>query len=318
MAETLFSKLDHRAPLARAEVNRIGTGWNDPAARVDRSDNTTYLPLQMPGVGNPSPSQTEPAPPPPTESELREVLAQTIASKQFADDQLARAQASAARAALHVAQCKSHVATFDDLDDQITERTVEALRSGDGRPRGGMDDDLRLRVAERDVARASAAAAERAQAVLDVAALEASVEADHAAQAARRAAVAVAAIEAQRLAERVIALEDEAERTRELVRGFDRAAANTGLALPTSVFTVVTADGGAALMRPVDATAWQAALDRLLADATAEVSVPIPEPRPKPVLRYSHEVRHAVPIRRPEPEPEATITPLPEPEAAAP
>ena len=45
MAETSFSRLDHRAPLPQATVNRTGSGWGDVAGRVDRSDTTTYLPL---------------------------------------------------------------------------------------------------------------------------------------------------------------------------------------------------------------------------------------------------------------------------------
>jgi hypothetical protein len=61
------------------------------------------------------------------------------------------------------------------------------------------------------------------------------------------------------------------------------------------------------LLRPIDSSAWQAALDQLLADATVQIEVTLPERRrPPPMPRYSHEIRHAVPIRRPEPPQEAT------------
>ena len=288
-----FAKLDFRQPIARAEINKVGAGWDIPVGTTVRDDRTTHLPLTMPGGLQPQP--LEPPPPPPTEAELRATLAQANAAWAFADEGLQRAKASADRAAQHVAQCKAHAATFDDLDDQITERTVEALRSGDGRPRGGMDDDLRQRVAERDVARASAVAAERAQPVLDAAALEAGVGADLALKAARSAAVAVMAGEAERLAQRVVDLEDEAERTRDALIAFDRVSASTEQPLPAAVFAVVVADS-ARLSKPVDSRAWEAALDQLLGDAQAEVSVTIPPRQPPPpgvALQPRHHLRGA-------------------------
>lgn len=297
-----FSKLDHRVPLARAEVARVGSGWNDPAGRVDRADPASYLPLTLPGGNSPPPQQAEPAPPPPTEEQLRAGLAQCIVARDFTAAQLARAEATVDRAVAHVARCRANVADFGDLEAQITAATVEALRSGEGRPRGGTDDELRQRIAARDVARASLTAVERAEVVLREALVDAQTDATQAAQAARRAAIAVAAIEATKLAERVVELESEAERTRAVLLAFDRVNANSGHPLPAVVFGVVVSDA-AKLMQPVDASSWYGAVDALMADAEAAVSIPLPPRRPKPVLSHSHEVTIAIPIRRPQPDP---------------
>ena len=303
-ATNQFAKLDHRAPLPQAGVNRVGPGWSDTLSN-DRSDPVTYLPLHSPGA-LPAPTPREASPPPPTEAELREVLMQTIAAKQFSDDQLARAAASAARAVQYVADRKAHLESFAGLDDEVTTITVEALRSGDGRL--DLDESIRRKQAARDVARADVAAAERAQAVLAEALIHAQADAASAATAARKAAVAVAAIEAQGLAQRVLDLEDEAARTREIVYAFDRIAAGTGVPLPAAVFDVSVSNPQP--LRRLDASAWIAALDALMNDATVEVSIPIPDPVPARPLRYSHEITYAVPIR---PLAEAVVTDLPEP-----
>ena len=80
-------------------------------------------------------------------------------------------------------------------------------------------------IAERDVARANSDGLRgAAQRLLSEALVDASDDAAKAALAARRAALAVAAVEAAKLAQRVIDLEDEAKRTRERVYGFDRLA----------------------------------------------------------------------------------------------
>ena len=198
-ATNQFAKLDHRVPIARAEVNRVGGGWVDPAGRVDRDDRTSHLPLTLPG-GLPAPP-LEASPTPPSETELRATLAQCIASKQFVEAQLQRAQATADRGRQHVESCRARVASFASLDDDATAATIEALRGEGGRL--DPDDGLRKRRIEREIARDDLAAAERAASVLDMPPLEARVDADHALEAARAAAVAVAALTAEQMARRV-------------------------------------------------------------------------------------------------------------------
>jgi hypothetical protein len=128
----------------------------------------------------------------------------------------------------------------------------------------------------------------------------------------------VASIEATRLAQHVLDLEDEAARERDALQGYDRISVNSGIPLSVPLFDVIGTDVARAL-RPVDSTPWLAALDQLMADPTAEVSIPIPSRRPAPVLRYSHEVRHSIPLRRLEPEAteaESVETIIPEPTSA--
>ena len=122
------------------------------------------------------------------------MLHECLLARDVTAAQVERAKATADRAAAYVERCQANVADFADLEAQITERTIEALRSGEGRPRGGQDDELRQRIAERDVARANATAAERAAAVLVEGLVDARTDAEHAITAARRAAVAVAAM----------------------------------------------------------------------------------------------------------------------------
>ena len=311
MAETSFSKIDPNVPLPQAGVNRVGGGW-DTGGAVDRADRTTYLPLAIPIAGAGTAQLVEVPKPPPSEQQLRATLAQVITAMQFANAQLDRSSATHQRSIKHAEHCREHLQTFDGLDDQITAQTIAALQSGDGRPRGGQDDELRQRIAERDVARANATASERAQRLLSEALVDASDDAAKAALAARRAALAVAAVEAAKLAQRVIDLEDEAKRTRERVYGFDRLAVNSHLALPPALHAVLWADDGHQLRR-ADSSSWQAAIDQLLTDASAEVSIEIPPPAPPRPRQPGLEVRRAIPIRRPEAEEEAAVNLLLEP-----
>ena len=311
-----FAKLDHRVPIARATTNRIGAGWDAvPVGTTVRNDPASHMPLTMPGGLQPQP--LEPPPPPPTETELREVLAQCIASKTFADEGLQRAQASAERGHQYVTRWREKLATFDSLEDEATQHAIEQLRSEAGRLDPD-DDVMRHKRMEREAARDALHAAERAASLLDTAALEARVDADHAAKAARAAAVAVMAIEAEQLGKRVIDLEDEVDRMRDALIAFDRVSASTEQPLPLAVFEAIGVNNPK-LSKPIDTSAWEAALDQLLGDAQAEVVVTIPErPPPPPVLRYSNEVIHVQPIQRPqaaEQAPEPSVTPILEPTA---
>ena len=301
MAETSFSKLDPNTPLPQATVNRTGPGWNSGATR---DDGVVYHPLTIPIAGAGTPQLTEPAPPAPSEDQLRGALQRAITAKAFSDDQLSRAEGTADRAAAYVAQCRARLASYDGLDDAITAATIAALQSETGKP--DPDGELHHQQAAREAARGAVQAAERVARVLVEALTDARADAERAVQAARKAAVGVAAIEAERLAEHVIALEDEAKRTREAVYGFDRIAVAAGQRLPPASRAVVWSGGDDGhTMRRVDSSAWLAAINQLLADATAAVSIEIPEPTP-PRPSYSLEVRRAIPIR-PQAEPVAEV-----------
>ena len=104
-------------------------------------------------------------------------------------DTLKDAEASAERARDHVEACRARLKSFASLDDDMTAATVIALRSGDGRPRVGMDDALRQRVRERDDACADLRAAENTRRELDAALVNAKADAEAATQAARKAAL---------------------------------------------------------------------------------------------------------------------------------
>jgi hypothetical protein len=128
---------------------------------------TTSMPLTVrhaaelpPAAPRPQPQQ--PPAPQPTEPEQRAVLVQRKQAREVADAALLRAGEAMQRAQRHVAACGAALAGFDDLDDAITDATIEALRSGEGRPRVDVPDHLRQRITERDAARAALAGAERA------------------------------------------------------------------------------------------------------------------------------------------------------------
>jgi hypothetical protein len=308
MPESSFAKLDHRVPMARADVNRIGPGWDPNLAPEGstRADPTTYFPLVAPGglPSEPLPGPAASPPPAPTEAELRETLEQCISAKAFADTNLQRAQETHDRAGRHVERCRTALENFATLDDEVTEATVEALRSGDGRPRVDLSDELRRRVSERNIARDDLVAAERAAVVLAEGLTASRVDADAAMKAARTAAVAVVALEAEAMALRVLQLEAEAARIREAMFGFDRINIGTGMPFPLIVRKVFGLNNPR-FLRPIDASAWQAARDALLDDPTAEVVIPVPDRigpaidnTVAPVARtmFSHEVVHAVPI----------------------
>lgn len=303
-----FRRLGPGLQIARAETTRVGAGWSDVGQRVERADPTSYLPLAVAPTGLEAPPEA-PAPPPPTEAELRTTLSACIASKQFADDRLVEAVATAERAAKHVAACRERLEGFASLDAEAEAALIEALRdAGRGDPDGG---PLRQRRIERGIAADDLAAAERAASVLNGAMIDARADADAATVACRRAAVAVCGITAETLAQRTIDLADETERVREVVRGYDQISAGVG-ALPPTVFQVLV--DSPRLARVADTAPWLDACTALMADATATVTIPVPGRVAAPkVVPYSPAITYVQPLRRPEAEsePEASLTVIP-------
>jgi hypothetical protein len=291
-----FSKLDHRVPLARAETNRVGNGWNDPLARVARDDPHGYMPLMIPGAVPAPPSPEPPPPPPPSEDELREVLVRAIEAMRSSAEGVAEAETHADLAAHLVENCKAEVASFDGLEGEQTATLIQRLKAGllDQADVGGR----RLAF---ETSRAQLATAENAKRVLDDDLANVREQAETARKAAHAAAIMLLGIEATALATRVRDLEDETRRMREALLAFDRLTASTGGTLPPVVFDVIGGDN-ALLMKPVDSTMWRNALAELLADPTAEVLVTIPERRPPAPMppRGAPTVKIMEPIRRDE------------------
>lgn len=90
-----------------------------------------------------------------------------------------------------------------------------------------------------------------------------SINADHTLTATRAAAVAVAAIIAEQLAQRVRNLEDDTTRMRVASLGFDRISAGTRQPLPAVMFEAIGAEKPE-LLKPVDSSAslrWPGALN---------------------------------------------------------
>jgi hypothetical protein len=95
MPETDFSRLDHRVPIARAEVNvrPLDPGM---AQRVIRDDAHAYGPLSDPaGTAH---GWSPPSPPPKTEEQLRQQLTAALEAEHQAEDRLALSQSAHARA----------------------------------------------------------------------------------------------------------------------------------------------------------------------------------------------------------------------------
>jgi hypothetical protein len=265
MAESDASRLDHRVPLDRPEIRHVGSGWDGPV-RAEASA-PLAMPLVVPGGNPPAPAVIVAPAPTPTESELRELLTECLAAKSFADENLQRARETSDRAARHAERCRGALGSYAGLDDEITQATVEALRGGEGRPRHDVNDELRRRVASRDVAKADADAATRAEKVLADDLYAARADAASAARAANTAAAALTMIVAEAMAQRVIEMENEAARLREILHGADVV----GVTTPKAV-KMIYADGSR-FLKPVDRSAWSALRDRLLADPTVELQL---------------------------------------------
>lgn len=257
MAETSFERLDYRVPLDRATVRQVGPGWDTPGTM--RDDVVTHLPLTLSGPA------VVPRPPAPTEEQLCVALYERVTATRYSADQLSHAQAAAELARQHMQRCRERVASFDGLDDQLARATVEALRSGNGIPRVGMDEEHREKVRERDLAWASLRAAESAEQLIASALADAHSEAENAATAARKAAAAVLAIEAEQLAVRHAELLAEAAEVRNGLAQFDRCVTGTGVTLPDAVLSVLLDPAhGVNLIRDIGTGEWSEKMNGLL------------------------------------------------------
>jgi hypothetical protein len=259
MPTNQFADLDPRLPLARPLVNRVCPGWDVPG--TVRDDPVTNFPLVFPGARAAQPL-VEPKPPTPSADELRATLAVHVASMRSTNETLRAAETYEELAKAHLEGCRARLAEFDGLDSEIAEATVVALRSGDGRLIG---DGHRQRVHERADARADLDAAERAFSMLNDDLGVAQAEAEKAKAAARRAALAVLALEAEQLVERHDALLAEAAELRVDLARFDRVAMGIGDVPPAVLAVLRDPRHGVDLILVTGLDAWRAKLDALLA-----------------------------------------------------
>jgi hypothetical protein len=271
--------------------------------QFERRDPRGHFPLYAPLADEPQP---EPQPPPPvsaaSESEMRTALAAANEAHRVAEAKLSDANTAADRAQRHVADCKSALAAFTMLDDDVTAATVSALRSEAGRV--DLPDDLRQRLAHREIARVDAVAAERAADVLLGERAEASNNAAAAAKAVDQAIARVLAFTGDAIALEALWHRAEAERRRQSLIAFDRYLTPKNVSLPPRVRSLLGQPTAQDVHR-ADVATWNDAGAALRADPQAEVSITLPPPRataplPAPVLSSWPPVVHE-PIQRPEP-----------------
>ena len=271
-ATTNLRGLDPRAPMPRAEVNRVGPGW-DPSlgGHTDAADRTVHMPLRD-DVGLPA-MVTPPAPPvtPLSEEALRECLAVATSAKTEALAAHEAARAAHDRAAALVAGRQAILAGFDDVDDEAETTTIAALKAAAATI---LSPTLRTRMVDREVARADLIAAERAMESLARELAAARTAADEAEKAQVRAVDAVLSREAGKIATEYDRLRAEAARQRDRLIAFDRFTSPREGQIPAQVREIILASpmpGGI-----VDKSGWEAAATALVADHRAEFSIHAP------------------------------------------
>jgi hypothetical protein len=259
-------------PIARAEINRVGAGWDGPTRAEAVAP--LALPLTVPG-GLPE-AVAPPPPPPPTEAELRERLSLARAFKHAATETLKRAEAAHQRAEVHRENCARSLANYAHLDAAIAEHTIQALRCDAGRLDPSLSDEAEVALAERDSLRAQLTAADTALSTFRRELAEASQRAGDAARDADRAAVKVLACTAERLAQKHADAVRETTRLFELLASFDRVTGTRGSSLPRSVRSVLVdalPDPRGNLMRKLDTSMWTTGIEQLLADPLAIIEL---------------------------------------------
>jgi hypothetical protein len=296
--ETSFNRLDHRTPLARAEVNRVGD-WSD-TSRTERLDPASHFPFEpLPAT------QPQPIPERPNEAELRKQLQHALEHQQAADVKAQRARDAHERAEHHREKCSRQLAEFATLDAEVVEHKVTALKCDVGRLDVDLPDELRRRIADRDLARTDLGAADRAAAVLLAERAEASAAAGETARAVERALCATLNATAEGIAVHFFASLREAERCVRALTGFDKFVAGRNGTLPSLVRDVLLAEPRdlRVPLGTASTDAWRAAGDRLKADVEASVSMddllpPAAPQRPPMMVTFNVTHAHASPHAR--------------------
>jgi hypothetical protein len=261
-------------------------GFQPPVERIAEPMSSSFTPrmAELPpsvhrfGVDPaPAPVVIPPAPQPPSEAEARASLAVAQDIKRDADALVTAAEAAYLRATQHLADCIDEVASYDDLDGEVAAFTAAALRSGEGRPRVDQDEALRGKIAARDQAHATLAAARGAEATL-AEELEAARAAAKDAAAAHEFAVRDALFaEAAKLGEKYVEAQRAADALAATAAGaWDALADARGMVrgkfvTPPAVQAARTQAG----KRVAAVEQWRKAADALRADSTAVVEIAV-------------------------------------------
>jgi hypothetical protein len=240
---------------------------------VERLDPTTNLPFEKY-----PPPEPPPIPVPPTEQELRVKLQEVIAAQKVAEETLSRLQSTHERAEHHRQKCSRRLAEYATLDAEVVELKVTALKCDVGRIDVDLPDELRRRIADRDLARTDLQATEQALSRLRADLAEASAVAGDAAKAVDALLCAVLNAKAEGIAVQDQALMSDAERCARSLAAFDKFITPRGGMLPGSVRDVLMAEPTDMRIHPsglgnLSTEAWHAAGDALKADVQARSSM---------------------------------------------
>jgi hypothetical protein len=269
----------HRPPpVAKAAefVRYVGPGWDAVAGRKEAVESHTYEPLP-PAIPIAQPAGPPQEPPPrPTDLELRDRLKTALGAEQESGIALEHAAEAHQRATALVQQRRAEVEVFANLDGEIDEFTISALR-GDGK--ADLPDELRQKRADRDHAVAALASAERAQQKLAADLTVARSQRDARSRATHSALVPLLARKAEGYAAQIHDCEAEIKRLEQLLLGFERIC-DSPAHMPESVrgfwfTTLQNRIGTAEHLKP-----WDDAAQQLRADPDAEVTIADPEPPP--------------------------------------
>jgi hypothetical protein len=270
MAESNPARLDHRTPLARAEVNVITHGTAPAAHQFDRADPVTHYPL---GFVQPR-SEPRPAPPPPTEQELRAKLAQALERMDAADSALDDARGAHEQAQTHLQTCQRRAGEFATLDVEVGAATTSALRAGKDVA------DVRDAFAEKLDQKASAAvelkAAQAAVTTLLAEMESASARAGNATREVDTLVAKVLAFPAEAMAREVLECRGQIDRRVSCLLGFDKLTVSTKQFLAPTARYVVGDNVSPQQVFRANMKPWADAAAALRADPQVAITIELP------------------------------------------
>jgi hypothetical protein len=255
MPKSDISRLNHRAPIDRAQVN-IAPSNPDAMLRATADDGRVYLPLIDP-TGSTHGYSPPGALSAPSEVALREQLATALEEQREAEERLAAAQDAHIRALRHVEACQVAADAYARLDEVVAAAIVAQLIDTE-RACIALDATLHEKIAARSLALVTLQAARAADEMLTrnlAAARGVRVEAETAVD---RLVTAILGFSAETIADRHAVLVAEATRLRELLLGYDHYGANRGIRLPPKVRMAMGSDMQA-FARQHDQTRWKSA-----------------------------------------------------------
>jgi hypothetical protein len=212
---------------------------------------------------------------PQDESALRVMIAAAIEARGEAQASLRLSEAAHERAERHIERCRTALAVFAQLDEQITAATVQQLVDGD-RPRIDLSDGLREKLTERSRAEADLQAAERAVGVLRRHRADVSVAVGKAVTEVQRLGIAVLAVQAIADAQRLEAMITETRSGLVELLKFDMLSTANRSTVPTQVLDALRHHGrqfdvDLNTTDQADREPWASRLAQLIEDPQAEI-----------------------------------------------